>query len=259
MVNKPQTTELGALERILSAVRTAAFFLFSAVLVPLTILVALIDRRRYYPWARLWAHGSLLIFGIHVEAGGAEHLEEGRDYVLLANHRSHIDPFAIVAALGKRETRWVAKRELGRIPVFGYGLRRTGQIMIDRKNHEQAVEALRRNLGTRGISVVFFGEGRRSPTPALLPFKKGAAAFAIASGFPLVPVAVGGSHRVLPKYSLLTRPGTVRVRIGKPIPVDGLTTADHGRLIERARREVLTMLLEIDPETTDAAAGEAHA
>ncbi len=255
MVDNPQTAGPGMLERIVSAVRTVVFFAFSAVYVPLIVVVALIDRRRYYPWARIWAHAGLAIFGIHVEASGVENLEDGRDYVLLANHRSHFDPFAIVAALGERETRWVAKRELERIPVFGYGMRRTGQIMIDRQNHDQAVQALRENLGTRGISVVFFGEGRRAPTPAVLPFKKGAAAFAIASGFPLVPVAVGGSHRVLPKYALLTRPGTIRVKIGKPIPVDGLTRADHGRLTERARREVVDMLREIDPDTTDATAG----
>ncbi len=240
-----------------SSLRVAAFFLFSAIYVPFVIVVAWFDRRRYYRFARVWAEVSLWIFGIRVEASGVERLDPDRDYVLVANHRSHFDPFAIVAALGPRETRWVAKRELERIPVFGYGMRLTGQIMIDRSDHEQAVAELQRNLGTRGISVVFFAEGRRAPTPALLPFKKGAAAFAVAARMPLVPVAIGGSHRVLPKYSLVVRPGTIRVRIGEPIPVDGLTSADYGRLTEQARCAVLEMLREIDPETTDATAAEA--
>jgi 1-acyl-sn-glycerol-3-phosphate acyltransferase len=145
------------------------------------------------------------------------------------------------------ETRWVAKRELSKIPVFGPALRRTGQILIDRGDHEQAVRELKESLNRRGCSVVFFAEGRRAPTTELQPFKKGGAAFAIDAGLPVVPVAVSGSQNVLEKYSLVVRPGVIRVMIGDPIDVTGLTADDRVALTDRVRNEIEAMLATMEP------------
>jgi 1-acyl-sn-glycerol-3-phosphate acyltransferase len=234
---------LGIASILLSLTRVLVFYVFSALYIPVVILVALLKPgSTYYPLARLWAALSLKIFGVTVDATGTERLEPGRDYVILANHRSHFDVLAIVNALHDRETRWVAKRELTKVPIFGTALRVTGQIIVDRSDHEQAVRTLRENLSGRGVSVVFFPEGHRVADRQLLPFKKGGAAFAIDAGLPIVPLAVSGSERTLPTGSILPRPGAIRVLVGDPIDVSSMTTNDREALTERARRAILSLL-----------------
>jgi 1-acyl-sn-glycerol-3-phosphate acyltransferase len=238
----------GLWARVLASFRLVAFYVFSAIFIPVIVAVALMrpGEYLYYRLIRLWVARVLEIFGVRVESTGAERLAAGKDYVLMVNHRSHFDSLAIVRALGARETRWVAKRELLKIPLFGYGLRVTGQILIDRKDHTQALEALRANLGKHGATVVFFAEGERSATGELSAFKKGGAAFAIDAGMPVVPVAVAGSEQVLPKHSLFALPGCIRVAFGEPIETAGLGPADRERVTDLAHGRVRDLLARIE-------------
>ena len=235
--------------RVSASLRLVAFYAFSAIFIPIIVVIALLEPggSRYYRLVRLWVAAALAIFGVRVEATGAEALAAGQDYVLLVNHRSHFDSLAIVTALGARETRWVAKRELLKVPIFGYALRVTGQILVDRKDHGQAVQALRANLGKHGATVVFFAEGERSASGALSSFKKGGAAFAIDAGLPVVPVAVAGSERVVPKHSLIVLPGSITVAFGEPIPTAGLGSADREQLTTIAHDKVRELLARIEP------------
>ena len=225
--------------RIVSSLRLGVFYLFSALFIPVISLVALATRggSAYYPLARLWARAAFKIFGIRVAAGGVERLKPGQDYVLLANHRSHFDSLAVVDALDGRETRWVAKRELTKVPVFGYGLKVTGQILVDRNDNTQAIEALRANLGKRGVSVVFFAEGGRSEGRRLAPLQEGRCGVRDRrADCRSCRSAIAGSERVLPKYSLIVRPGLIRVAVGEPISTEGLTASDRERLTSLAAR-----------------------
>ncbi len=244
----------------MSALRVGSFFCWSAVYLSVIILVAAVrPGSAYYRLVRAWARLTLRWFGVRVETFGDERLVPGRDYIILSNHRSHFDPLAIMIALREHETRWVAKRELLRVPIFGFSLRVTGQILIDRHDHEQAVRQLHANLGKCGASVVFFPEGRRAPTTALLPFKKGGAAFAIEAGWPILPVAVSGSERVLPALSLNVRPGTIRVLIGEPIEVTSLTTADREALTRQTREAIQGLLIDAESPRLSSLAREARA
>jgi 1-acyl-sn-glycerol-3-phosphate acyltransferase len=243
-----------------SLVWDGLYFVWSAIFISCIILVAAVrPGSAYYSLARTWARMTLRWFGVRVETVGASSIVRGRDYVLLCNHRSHFDPLAIIVALTEHETRWVAKRELLRVPVFGFALRATGQILIDRRDHEQALRQLQANLGKRGASVVFFPEGRRADSTSLLPFKKGGAAFAIEAGWPIVPVAIWGSDRVLPPHSLYVRPGTIRVLIGDPIEVTSLTAADRDSATEDVRLAIERMLAWAEPCAGVASTTEAHA
>jgi 1-acyl-sn-glycerol-3-phosphate acyltransferase len=235
--------------RFFAALRLAIFYLFSGLFIPIIVVIASFDSggSAYYPLVRFWARAALAIFGIRVAAEGVEQLRPGQDYVLLANHRSHFDSLSIVHALDGRQTRWVAKRELTKVPLFGYGLKVTGQILVDRKDHAQAIEVLRANLGKHGVSVVFFGEGERSHGRKLAPFKKGGAAFAIDAGLPVVPVAVAGSERVLPKHSLVVLPGLIRVTFGEPISTEGMGPEDRERLTTLAHDRVASLLAAVEP------------
>lgn len=228
--------------------RLGVFYAFSAVYLPIVILLALVpvSRRLWYRALRGWVRVSLAIFSVSVAVRGGENLRAGQDYVIVANHRSNLDVFALITALGEHQTRWVAKRELARVPIFGYGLRVTGQILVDRSNHQQAIESLRTKLGKHGASVVFFAEGQRAPTRELLPFKKGAAAFALDAGLPILPVAISGSDKVLHKYSLIVRPGTIEVSIGKVIDTSGVAVGARDTLTRRSREAVEALLADCE-------------
>lgn len=240
----------GLWARVLASLRLFAFYIFSAIYIPVIVAVALLKPGDYlyYRLIRVWVAVTLAIFRVRVVTSGVEGLAAGEDYVLLVNHRSHFDSLAIVKALGPRETRWVAKRELMKVPVFGYGLRVTGQILVDRKDHTQALEVLRANLGKHGATVVFFAEGQRSASGALSSFKKGGAAFAIDAGLPVVPVAIAGSEKVLPKYSLTVLPGSIHVAFGEPLSTDGLGHGDRDMLTAAAYDKVRHLLDQIESE-----------
>lgn len=234
--------------KLLRALRVGVFFALSPLYLLTTIVVILAthDVRRWYPLGKMWAAHSLAWFRIRVEADSVGRIVAGRDYVLLCNHRSHFDIFALMVSLPHTYTRWVAKRELTKVPLFGYALKISGQILVDRKDHTQALEELRKHMGERGMSVVFFAEGQRSEDERLMPFKKGGAAFAIDAGLPVVPVAIEGSQHVLEKHSLMVAPGTISIKVGEPIETEGLTSDDREALTERAREQVDTMLSELE-------------
>jgi 1-acyl-sn-glycerol-3-phosphate acyltransferase len=93
-----------------------------------------------------------------------------------------------------------------------------------------------------GNSFLIFPEGTRSRTGALLPFKKGGFIMAIEAQVPIVPVAVRGGRDAMRKGSAFVRPVNVSVRVGPPIPTEGLTLADRDELIARVRTEIERML-----------------
>ncbi len=251
-----RTRDGSTFSRLFRALRVGVFFAISPLYLTATILAVLVtkDVRRWYPVAKAWAAHSLWWFKIDVECIDGSRIEPGRDYVLLCNHRSHFDIFSLFVSLPHTYARFVAKRELTKVPIFGYGLKVSGQILVDRTDHSQAVAELRKHLGESGVSVVFFAEGQRSDDARLMPFKKGGAAFAIEAGLPVVPVAISGSEAVLEKHSLMVAPGTIRVRIGSPIETSGLVAEDRDSLTGRARDEVERMLdqLEAAPIQTSA-------
>jgi len=143
------------------------------------------------------------------------------------------------AALEEFQLRWVAKKELTRIPVFGWAMKHTGHIIIDRSDPQQAIASLQA-AGKRmenGISVMIFPEGTRGVAGRpLLPFKKGGFMLALETGFPIVPLAIRGSGRILPRGSMFPAGGDIEVVVGPPIPVKGL---DRDELMRRVR-EFLT-------------------
>ncbi len=189
---------------------------------------------------RKWAASLLRAAGVTVEVEGLEHLPPGEPAILVANHESWFDVFAMVAHL-PINYRFVGKIELTRIPLFGPAWIACGHIAIDRSDREKAIDSLRRAgeaLRRDAAVVVMFPEGTRSTDGSLLPFKKGAFVLALQTGVPVVPVGVRGSRGIMPKGSWRIRPGTIHIAIGPPIPVQGRGEEDRDRLLKEARREV---------------------
>ncbi|MFN8544796.1 MAG: lysophospholipid acyltransferase family protein [Candidatus Binatia bacterium] len=212
------------------------------VLVPLIVAVAVFDENLAYGLCRVWARTNLFFFRIRVHSRRLAPVDPRGTYVFMSNHASQLDPLALVAALPEFQMRWVAKKELTRVPIFGWGLRRAGHIVIDRSNHMAAIERLRQ-AGARtkeGISVIIFPEGTRSrDEQMLLPFKKGGFMLALEAGIPIVPVAVRGSRPLLPRNEWRIRGGDIEVVVGAPIPVVGQS---RDELIRRLRAFMIAEL-----------------
>jgi 1-acyl-sn-glycerol-3-phosphate acyltransferase len=225
---------------VVSALKLAVVALDTLVVAPLVVAIALLDPRAAYRVCQLWARMNLALYGVKVRARRLATLDPTRPYVFMSNHRSQFDILAVIVVLHEFQLRWVAKVELTRIPVFGWALRRTGHVIIDRSDHDQAVASLRAahaRIEREGISLTIFPEGTRSrPDQALLPFKKGGFMLPIETGIPIVPIAVRGSREILPRGSWQPASGEIEVVVGAPIPVAGV---DRDELIERVRAFIL--------------------
>jgi 1-acyl-sn-glycerol-3-phosphate acyltransferase len=227
---------------VIYVVRYALVVLFTVFWASVACLEALIGRggeggvRAGRNWAR-WILGSSRI---RVEIEGLENISPGRSYIVMSNHQSSFD-IAVLAATLPLSWRFVAKRELTRIPFFGWGLLAAGHIVIDRRDHERSVSSLKRAAERvrSGVSVIVFPEGTRSATGEPGPFKSGGFHLAMEAGVPIIPATVSGSRRITPPKSLRIEPGRVLVRYGKPIPTEGLATDDREQLKQEVRKAIL--------------------
>jgi len=205
--------------------------------------------------ARWWSGWITRFAGVRIRVDNRATLEPGQPYVFMANHASTIDIWALFLAIPRR-VRMIAKKQLARIPLFGWVMWAGRFIFIDRQNAAAARrsidEAGRRIRG--GCSVLLFPEGTRTRDGQMGPFKKGGFHLAMEAGVPIVPIALRGTRRLMPRGSLRIKSGTVSVIIGAPIPTSGLKIEDRPALIERVRDTIATMLAE--PGGSQAPAGQ---
>lgn len=183
----------------------------------------------------------LPVFGVAVETRGVSRVDRNAPYVFMSNHASHVDSLALAVSI-PHPLHWVFKKELSKIPIFGWVLLSLGQIMVDRRNAAQSRTALLNAASalTGNNSVLIYAEGTRSKDGKLQPLKKGGFHIALQSGLPIVPVRVSGSHDIVPPGSLQVRPGRVVVELFEPIPTKGMTDADVPELMARVRDALLS-------------------
>lgn len=169
-----------------------------------------------------WGSESIRRTGIDLRVDGKERLQGG-PFLVMSNHLSHFDVPMLFASVGGN-LRMITKTELFRIPGWGRAMRQAGFIEIDRKNRASAKASLERAKETlkSGINVWIAPEGTRSRDGELQPFKKGGFILASEMGVPILPVAISGTHEILPPRTLKATPGgTVAVVIGDAIKSDG--------------------------------------
>ncbi|HOS96667.1 MAG TPA: lysophospholipid acyltransferase family protein [Deltaproteobacteria bacterium] len=207
------------------------------VFLPVTV-AALLSRtgNLAFTLSKVWARIMLAATGVRVEIRGKEKIRPGQSHVIISNHQSEYDILAIVTTLGI-QYRWIIKKELRHVPLFGYALYASRNIFIDRGDHEQAMQSIRHGLERlpEGVSVLFFAEGTRSADGSIAPFKKGGFLVALEKGLPILPVTVNGSRRVLPKKSLVFHPGPIEVVVADPIDTIGYTRETLQDLVDRTR------------------------
>ncbi|HEX7880967.1 MAG TPA: lysophospholipid acyltransferase family protein [Candidatus Eisenbacteria bacterium] len=191
---------------------------------------------RIYPISVLYMRCVAFLAGLKVRALGKERVPFDATYVLMSNHRSWFDITAIMIATWPMQIRFVAKKELADIPLFGACIKRGGHVMIDRKDRDSAIRTLRetaRKFAGR-FSIVVFPEGTRSPNHALLPFKRGGFHLARELNIPVVPVSVVGGDQIMKRGTINLYPGTMRVMFHAPLLPSDYTSLDE---LQRAVRE----------------------
>jgi 1-acyl-sn-glycerol-3-phosphate acyltransferase len=206
---------------------------------------------------RIWARWALRVSGVRVTDLGLENVAPGRPQIFLANHVSWYDVLALAWIIPKRY-RFIGKKELTRVPLWGRAWLASGHIPIDRGNTQAAIESLdraARTLREDSSSIVMFPEGTRSDGSGLLPFKKGAFMLALHAGIEIVPVAISGTRRILPKGGWRVRGGRIIVRFGAPIATAGYDARTRDELIARVRSEMESLLEAHAPDQSEANVG----
>jgi len=193
--------------------------------------------------AAWWASSICRVSGVKVAVTGTEPLDPEKPYIFAANHQSQFDIFVLQGFLGV-DFRWLAKKELFTVPIWGPAMRRAGYIPIDRSHGRQAIKSLDEAAQkiAAGTSVIIFPEGTRSKDGKLHNFKAGAMILAIKSGVPVVPVAILGTYEILPKGKLMMNPGKVQIRVGRPIKTKNYNSKDKHQLAKVSQEAVAELL-----------------
>jgi 1-acyl-sn-glycerol-3-phosphate acyltransferase len=215
---------------------------------PLLILFRIVNRKTWlYPWCLWGGRFWLSRCGAQVKVIGRENLETGKSYVFVSSHRSYLDTAALFC-FTERRIGLVGKKELLRIPIFGYGLGFVNIIAIDRSNPEKARQSMERarEVVNDGYSFGVFAEGTRAMPGELLPFKKGAFHLALQTQAPIVPVAFRNTDWMMGKKTGLAFPGTIEMVLLPPIETIGLNAEDDlMNLLKRVRGAIAQELLEV--------------
>jgi 1-acyl-sn-glycerol-3-phosphate acyltransferase len=203
-------------------------------------------------WLRVAIWGARVICGVRARLHGFENLPD-TPVVLLPKHQSTWETLAF-PGLMPHPLCYVFKRELLYIPFFGWAMARMDMIHIDRSKRAEAwtrVSEQGRRFMEMGHWVIMFPEGTRAPRGGKGIYKSGGTRLAIATGRPVLPIAVT-SARCWPRKSFVLRPGVIDVSVGRPIPSDG---RQPDELMREVETWIESEMRRLDPEAyRDAAA-----
>lgn len=213
---------------MLTVLKLILIVIFTVLNSIVALIFIIIDRSffLYFKQTKFFSSGILWISGIKLKITGLENFNHKKTYVYVSNHSSQYDIVAFQKAVPNRMS-IVFKKELAKIPVFGWQLYIGPYVMIDRQNPERALESIKeskRLMETRGISVLIFAEGTRSKTGEIQPFKRGAFRLASQVGFPIIPVSISGSNKIMRKGTYRLKSGTIQVHFDKPISTENIET-----------------------------------
>ena len=193
----------------------------------------------------IWGKTLSFIFNIKLIVKGKHNLQD-RNYIFASNHASLIDiPLLLIAV--NRYTVFIAKSELSKIPIFKSILDRAGFIFVDRKNNDSAVKSMNNlmdNIKKIPRSVAIFPEGTRTSDGELLPFKKGAAIFAINTDIPVIPVAISGTFSWSKKKLFDMSQSVIIFEFGEPITTENYSFDDRDYLTEKIKTNIKNMKID---------------
>jgi 1-acyl-sn-glycerol-3-phosphate acyltransferase len=217
------------------------------IIIMLPFLVISILKEEWYPYffvmARIWARGILLGMGCYYKIEREQELEEGKSYMLTANHTSMLDIMLMLAVI-RNPFVFVGKKELVNIPLFGFFYKRTC-ILVDRsspKSRHEVFERAQKRLN-QGMSICIFPEGGVPDEAIVLDeFKDGAFRLAIEHQIPIVPITFGDNKKRLSYTFFSGSPGLLRAKVHHFIETKGKTLDDKKELREQTRNIILRQL-----------------
>jgi len=185
-------------------------------------------------WSRIVMWGA---FGVKITVSGLEHIETKKSYVFLSNHQSAFDIPILIKSIPV-QTRFIAKKELGRIPLWGWTVVAMGHVMIDRanvRNAKESIDLALMKLKKDHLSIIAFPEGTRTPDGSVLPFKKGVFQLAMDAEIPIVPITIRGAFESCPKGAMTYHPGLIEVIVHKAIETKDFIPDRRERLMQEVR------------------------
>lgn len=234
---------------MLSYLKLIFIVLYTILCSFLALIFSIIDRsfKSYFWLSRVFSKGILLISGIKVEVSGLENVDKDSVYIFVSNHSSQFDIPALQYTIPTSAS-IVFKKEIGKIPLFGWQMMLGPYIMIDRQNVEKALKSIEKAkmvMSQKKFSVLLFAEGTRSKTGEVQPFKRGAFYLAAHAGFPIIPVTLSGTDKILPKGKFKIKKGTIHVHFDKAIATDYIKSRkDEIELMEKVRNIVIQNIKE---------------
>lgn len=189
-------------------------------------------------WLKGLCRSLVWICGIRVTVAGRENFQAGRQYLLMLNHVNIMDAFVFYSSF-PGWARGIEEESHFSWPVYGWVIRRMGQIPVSRKSGIKAMESLRRAAALirarRNLSFMVLPEGTRTRDGRLGRFKKGGFLLALETGLDILPLVQKGAYEVNRRGSLLIRPGRIGFTIEKPIATAGYTRENIAELMEKVR------------------------
>ena len=213
--------------------------LSSILLFPVAVLICLVtvlfDRRLVLLhrftcfWASLYTWLNPLW---PVTITGRENIRPGTTYVLAANHLSLLDILVLFRLF--KDFKWVSKAEIFKVPLIGWNMSMNRYIRLQRGQRDSVVQMMKQAQQTleSGSSIMMFPEGTRSKSGELQRFKTGAFELALATGVPVVPIVISGTHNALPKHGFVLQ-GRHEIGVHVLAPVDPIGTSEQ--LCEQVR------------------------
>lgn len=211
---------------MMTLIRLFFLALFTVFCSILALIFILIDRsfNLYFWLSRFFSGGILWISGIKLDITGMENFDHNKTYVYVSNHSSQYDIMTMQKSVPNRMS-IVFKKELAKIPLFGWQLYLGPYVMIDRSKADRAMKSIdeaKKLMKEKNVSILVFAEGTRSKTGEIQDFKRGAFRMASAVGYPIIPVSISGSNKIMPKGTFKLKPGIISVHFDKPISTENI-------------------------------------
>jgi 1-acyl-sn-glycerol-3-phosphate acyltransferase len=228
-------------------VAVASFIIGTLLTIPFAVIIR--EHHKVFHFsARHWARLLMLTSGARMDISGMNNIPKEGGLIFASNHQGAFDILIHLAYL-PRHFRFVAKSELFRIPFFGWYMSLAGYVPIEREistSAHRTIGSVADVLG-KGDCVLMFPEGTRSKTGELGPFKRGSLMAAFSSGATVVPVAISGSYKMMPKKTYLINIVPVSMKFGQPVSFKKYlgtkpTKDDYELELKRLREEIQELL-----------------
>jgi 1-acyl-sn-glycerol-3-phosphate acyltransferase len=225
-------------------------FTFFMILYLPGILIPFMIGEKYgtisYQFLKLWSWTFSKLNFIPYQIDGRQNIRRGQAYVYVSNHGSYLDIPGVCLTV-PTQIRPLAKKELRRIPVFGW-IASNASVIVDRSSNEsrrKSMDHLKAVL-KRGISILIFPEGTQNRSRDLLqPFYDGAFRIAIETQQPVLPMVIVGAGSLMPPKQFTIHPGKIRIRVLEEISTEGLQLKDVTQLKERVEGVMRTAIVNL--------------